>query len=107
MSEPADLTPHLLRQIRDEIIATRTDLGGRIDRLQEHLGDRIDTTNERIDTLGLRVEKIEETLVEMASQQRFIVRNFHTLARRDVRIESEVDELRGRLEVVEKKLASG
>lgn len=107
MSEPADLTPHLLRQIRDEIVATRTQLGAAIDRVSDRVDVLGDSLSARIDQTNVRVEKIEETLVEMASQQRFIVRNFQTLARRDVRIETEVDELRGRLEVVEKKLASG
>ncbi len=100
MTEPADLTLHVLRQIRDEIVSTRTELSARIDTMRDDLGSRIDVTN-------VRVDKVEHALLDLAEQQRFVVRHLQALTTRDRRLEDEVGELRGRLEVVEKKLASG
>lgn len=94
MSDTADLTIQVLRQIRDEIITTRTDLAVRIDR-----------TNERIDGTNERVERVEHALLDLAEQQRFVVRHLRTLSERDRRLEEDITEIRGRLEVVEKKLA--
>lgn len=51
MTEPLDITVEILRQIRDEIVHTRADLGARIDQ-----------TNARIDELRTRVDAIEERL---------------------------------------------
>lgn len=98
MADTADLTIQVLRQIRDEIITTRTDLGARIDAMGAHLGTRIDETNER-------VERVEHTLLDLAEQQRFVVRHLRALSERDRRLEDDITEIRGRLEVVEKKLA--
>lgn len=96
MAEPADLTIQILREIRDEIAANRRES-------KEGLADlrsEVRVTNER-------VERVEHTLLDLAEQQRFVVRHLKTLTERDRRLEDEVTEIRGRLEVVEKKLASG
>ncbi|MCZ7687553.1 MAG: hypothetical protein M5U28_55965 [Sandaracinaceae bacterium] len=63
MSEPESLTVEILRQIRDEIVATRTDLGARIDQ-----------TNVRLDQTNTRLDAVEHTLLELSEQQRFVVR---------------------------------
>lgn len=93
MAKTGDLTVKILEQIRDEIVLTRTDLGGRIDRTNE----RIDQTNER---LGV----VESTLLELAEQQRFVVRGLRTLGQRDGRFDARLDELQGRVEVLEKRI---
>ena len=108
MSDTADLTIQVLRQIRDEIVTTRTDLGARIERTNERIertNERIDRTNERIDENNQRTARIEHTLLDLAEQQRFVVRHLKTLTERDRRLEEDITEIRGRLDVVEKKLA--
>lgn len=109
MTEP--LTVHVLREIRDEIVASRHESKKGLDQLRLELTSSIDSlreeVTERLDVLTFRAEKTEEAILGLATQHRFIVRSFETLSRRDRRLENEVGDLRGRLEVVEKKLASG
>lgn len=103
MTDAENLTVEILKQIRDEIATTRTELGGRIDdglaAVRSELGARIDTTNER---LGV----VETTLQELATQQRFVVRHLVTLTDRDHRLEADVADLRSRVEVLEKQITS-
>ena len=68
MAEPQDLTIEILKQIRDELVTTRTDLGGRIDELRTELGGRIDQTNARLSA-------VEGAVLDFAEPQRFVVRH--------------------------------
>jgi len=95
VSETEALTVSILREIRDEIRATRQDLGARIDQ-----------TNARLEHTNLRMDKVEETLLELAEQQRFVVRYIKTLAERDRRFDTELAELRGRVDSIEKRIGS-
>ncbi len=89
MTDNAELTVQILRQIRDEIVRTN---------------ERLDVANDRLDTTNTRVERVEHALLDLAEQQRFVVRHLQALTTRDRRPEDEVGELRGRIEVVEKKV---
>jgi hypothetical protein len=99
-----NLTVEILRQIRDEIVTTRTDLGGRIDTLGAHLGGRIDNVGGRVDSLGARVDRVEAVLLDLAEQQRFVVRHLRAPTTRDRDIEEDVDDLRTRVDAIEKRL---
>lgn len=81
-----DLTIEILKQIRDELVTTRTTLGERIDR-----------TNDRLSA-------VEVTLLDLAEQQRFMVRHLATLATRDRHLEADVDALRARVDKIEARL---
>ncbi|MDQ3031481.1 MAG: hypothetical protein M3Y87_03620 [Myxococcota bacterium] len=98
MTGPAELTIQILREIRNEIVTSREDVGARIDTLRTELGGRIEQTN-------VRVEKVEHALLDLAEQQRFVVRHLQALTTRDHKIEADVEDLRMRLDAVEKKLA--
>lgn len=104
MSEPESLTVEILRQIRDEIVATRTDLGARI----EQTNARLDATRTelagRIDQTNVRLHAVEHTLLELSEQQRFVVRHLEALTARDRTLERDVDELRTRVDAIEKRL---
>jgi hypothetical protein len=74
----SDLTLAVLREIRDELKSTRTDLSGRLDAVRTELkaeiasvgaelGARIDVTNERL-------ALVEETLRDLAGQQVILTR---------------------------------
>ena len=100
---PSDLTLCVLTQIRDEIVTTRTTLSDRID----HMSERIDHVSERVDEvrteLSARIDHLDSTMNELAQQQRFIVHNLRGLGDRDRRIGDEVDDLRGRVEALERR----
>ena len=109
MSDMADeLTLQVLRQIRDEIVTTRTTLSDRIDHLETPLSGRIERLDEhlsaRIDHVSERVDVLDGTMNELAEQQSFIVHNLRRLGDRDRRLEGEVDDLRGRVEQLEKRI---
>lgn len=89
-----DLTIEILKQIRDELVT----VGDRIDAVRTELGARIDETN-------LRVSAMETTLLDLAEQQRFVVRHLHALTARDRTLENDVDELRARVDKIEKQIA--
>ena len=65
MTDPDDvpsLTLHVLRSIREELRATRTDLGGLLDQTNQ----RLDQTNQRLDhlerTTALGFERLTERI---------------------------------------------
>ncbi len=91
--ESSDLTLEILRQIRDEIRATREDLGGRIDQ-----------TNLRLDQTNSRLDHVETTLLDLAEQQRFLVRHAVAGRDRDERVDRELEGLKSRVEAVEARL---
>jgi len=105
---PPDLTVQILRQIRDEIVTTRTELSGRIDHVRTQLSDRIDHLSTRVDhletELSSRIDHLDTTMNELAHQQRFVVHDLRGLGERDRRLEGEVDDLRGRVEALEKRV---
>ena len=104
MTDTAELTVQILRQIRDEIVTTRSELSTRIDRTNERIDGMRGELSGQIQQTNLRVDKVEHALLDLAEQQRFVVRHLQALTTRDRRLEDEVGELRGRIEVVEKKV---
>jgi chromosome segregation ATPase len=106
-----NLTIHVLREIRDEIVATRTELRTELHTTRTELRAELQATRTELGaelhTANERLGAVESTLLELAGQQRFIVRGQRTLLERDRRLEEEVDDLRTRLDAVEKQLAPG
>jgi hypothetical protein len=87
----SDLTVTILREIRDEIRTTRTELSAQIGQTNE----RLDSTNERLDVTNERLAVVEDTLKDMAGQQLLLTRYVTNVAdRHDVAI----DDLRDRVE---------
>ena len=87
-----DLTIEILKDIRSEIRNTN---------------QRLDTTNQRLDTvestLTHRLGAVETALLDLAEQQRFVVRYTKAIAERDGRIEGRVDALETRVDRLESK----
>jgi len=90
-----DMTVEILRQIRDEIRATRTDLSGRLDQ-----------TNERLDVVTARLGTMEGALLDVAEQQRFVVRWLRAGTRRDKQLEKRVDQVEARVDALETRTGS-
>ena len=106
-----DITVLILREIRDEIRAMRHDLTQRIDATNERIG----TTNERIDGMrGELTQRIDGTndrlgqleigFLDIAQQQRFVVRYLRAMTERDHRFEADLAALRARVEAIETRL---
>jgi septal ring factor EnvC (AmiA/AmiB activator) len=95
-----DLTIEILKNIRDDVRgvhAEQTKTNQRLDVISERLDltiARLDVTNERLDT-------VESTLLDLAEQQRSVVRYTRALAERDIGLERPVDELEIRVEKLE------
>jgi chromosome segregation ATPase len=88
-----NLTIEILKQIRDEIRSTREDLGGRIDQ-----------TNSRLDQTNSRLDKVEGTLLDLAEQQRFLVRHAKRSSAHEAAYGREIDELKRRVDDIETRL---
>jgi hypothetical protein len=59
----SDLTNEILIEIRDEIRATRTDLGARL----EQTNSRIDQTNSRLDRSNERLDRVVQEQIRQAT----------------------------------------
>jgi len=88
----SDITVEILKDIRDEIRGTNA---------------RVDTTNGRLDTmehaLSQRLGAVEMTLLDLAEQQRFVVRYTKAISERDTRIEPRLTALESRVDKLESK----
>lgn len=88
----SDITVEILKEIRDEIRGTN---------------QRLDTTNQRLDvvevTMNQRLGAVEATLLDLAEQQRFVVRYTKAISERDSRLEPRVNSLEARVDKLESK----
>jgi chromosome segregation ATPase len=99
MAKPKSLTLAVLTEIRDEIRSTRVELSARIDATNQ----RLDAVNERLDGTNERLGAVEQGLLELAEQQRFVVRHLRGSSARDRRVDAELDNLRLRLDALESR----
>ena len=84
-----DVTIEILKDIRDEIRAVRSELG------QEIRGLREDTNQ--------RFQGVETAILDLAEQNRFIVRYTKVLAERHADVEPRVSALEDRVDRLESK----
>lgn len=87
------VTVQVLKEIRDEVRQTN---------------ERLDRTNERLEQtrteLSGRLGQVEGTLLDLAEQQRFVVRWLKAKGERDTRMEGEVALLKARVDAIEDRL---
>jgi hypothetical protein len=88
----SDVTVEILKDIRDEIRGVRTELRGEIRQ-----------TNERLDVNNQRLGAVELALLDVAEQQRFVVRYTKVMAEREGRLEPRVSALEARVDKLESK----
>jgi hypothetical protein len=102
-----DVTVEILREIRDEIRGTRhelkTELGELKTELKAELGELKAELGATRQELSERLSNVEGATLEVAQQQRFVVRYLKGFTARDRALEAEVADLRGRVEILEKK----
>jgi hypothetical protein len=99
----SDITIEILKDIRDEIRGVRTELRDEIRGVRIELGARLDVTNERLDTNNQRLDLVESTLLDLAEQQRFVVRYTKAISERDAHLEPRVSVLEARVDKLESK----
>jgi BMFP domain-containing protein YqiC len=92
----SDITIEILKDIRDEIRGVRTELRDEIRAVRTELSARLDTNNQRLDL-------VESTLLDLAAQQRFVVRYTKAIAERDTHLEPRVSALEERVEKLESR----
>jgi hypothetical protein len=80
-----DVTVEILKGIRDEIRGLRAE------------------TNERLDVNNQRLQTVETALLDLAEQQRFVVRYTRAISERESRLEPRVVDLETRVEKLESK----
>jgi hypothetical protein len=94
----SEITTTILRQIRDEIITTRTELKSEIGDLRSELKAEIGRTNERLDVTNERLSVVEHVVRDVAEQMGTLtryVKHAHGSA---------IDDLRKRVTRLEKKV---
>lgn len=94
MDEVANVTVLILREIRDELKATRRDLTERIDQTNA----RLDETNARLD---VTIARLDVTNTRLDSHEKVLLRLVDVVERMDGRVErldGRVERLEGRLE---------
>ena len=69
-----EVTVAVLREIQDEIRSTRTELSARIGQTNERLDGMHESLSSRVDETNERVGRVETALLDLAEQQRFVVR---------------------------------
>ena len=86
----SDVTIEILKEIRDGIRETN---------------GRLDLTNKRLDglesTVSLRLGAVESTLLDLAEQQRFVVRYTKAISERGAGLEPRVSDLETRVDKLE------
>jgi hypothetical protein len=87
-----DLTIEILKDIRSEIRNTNAEL--------HRTNERLDTVES---TLSHRLVAVEVALLDLAEQQRFVVRYTKAIAERDTRTESRLSALEVRVDKLESK----
>jgi hypothetical protein len=88
MSMASDITVEILKDIRDEMRGMRAE--------QVLTNQRLDQTNQRLDV-------VETTLLDLAEQQRFVVRYMRAISERDAHLEPRVSSLEARVDKLESK----
>jgi chromosome segregation ATPase len=105
------LTIAILKDIREELRTTRTELKGELSELRTELkGElhqlKVELKGE-IEGTNARLSVVEGALLDLAEQQRFVVRWLKASAARDRRFERDLLRLEQRVDVIEERLGEG
>jgi chromosome segregation ATPase len=88
MSMASDITVEILKDIRDELRGSREEL-------RSMHAEQVQTNH--------RLDIVETTLLDLADQQRFVVRYLRAISERDTRLEPRVSSLEARVDKLESK----
>ena len=103
----SDITVEILKDIRDDIRGGNQRLDAVEATLKQRLGAVETTFNERLGavetTLNSRLGAVEVTLLDLAEQQRFVVRYTKAMSEREPRLERRLTSLEERVDKLESK----
>ena len=99
----SDITVEILKNICDEIRGVRTELGEEIRGVRTEVRELRKDTNLRLDANNQRLDLVETTLLDLAEQQRFVVRYSKAISERGTSLEPRVSALETRVEKLESK----
>jgi hypothetical protein len=92
----SDMTVEILKDIRDGVRGTNA----RLDAVESTLTHRLEAVGS---TLSHRLGAVEATLLELAEQQRFVVRYTKAISERDAQLEPRILDLEVRVDKLEAK----
>jgi hypothetical protein len=98
----SDITIEILKDIRDATQATNIRLDGVTGRL-DVVAERLDIVAARVDVATQRLDMVETTLLDLAQQNRFVVRYLRAMSERHDDVEPRVSALEGRVDKLESK----
>jgi hypothetical protein len=99
----SDITVEILKDIRQEIRNTNQRLDTVESTLNQRLG-AVESTLQGVEsTLNTRLGSVETTLLDLAEQQRFVVRYTKAISERDARMELRLTALETRVDKLESK----
>ena len=99
----SDITVEILKDIRDELRGVRTELRDEIRGVRTEVHDLRTETHEFRTETNERLEQVESAFLDLAEQQRFVVRYTPAISERDARLEPRVSALEGRVDKLESK----
>ena len=91
----SDIAVQILKDIRDEMRGMRAE--------QVQTNHRLDQANQRLDQTNQRLDVVETTLLDLAEQQRFVVRYMRAISERDAHLEPRVSSLEARVDKLESR----
>lgn len=100
MADP-EITVEILKDIRDNIRGVRTELREEIRAVRTDLTDGIREVTAEVRATNHRLDVVESTLLDLAEQQRFVVRYTKTISERDTPLEARLESLEIRVEKLE------
>jgi hypothetical protein len=98
----SDITIEILKDIRDATRATNVRLDGVTGRL-DVVAERLDIVAARVDVGTQRLDMVETTLLDLAQQNRFVVRYLRAMSERHDDVEPRVSALESRVDKLESK----
>jgi hypothetical protein len=103
----SDITVEILRDIRDELRGVRSEFREELRGVRSEFRDEIrglrEDTNQRLEANTQRLDLVETTLLDLAEQQRFVVRYTKAISERGTSLEPRVSALESRVEKLESK----
>jgi hypothetical protein len=98
----SDIAIEILKDIRDATRATNVRLDGVTQRL-DVVAERVDIVAARVDVATQRLDMVETTLLDLADQNRFVVRYLRAMSERHDDVEPRVSALESRVDRLESK----
>ena len=95
----SDITVEILKDIREAVRGTNT----RLDGMEQALSRRLDGVTDRLDGVTQRLDLVETTLLDLAEQNRFLVRYTRATAERESHLGPRVSALETRVDKLESK----